>query len=64
MKRLINNETFILIAFIVIVIAVIFGIWFLTYRIDKYNCEKNGGIYVYEFMSESKGSKCHFKGEK
>lgn len=64
MKKIFNNETFILISFIIIVILAILGIWYLTYRIDKHNCETKGGIYVYEINGESKGSKCHFKGGK
>lgn len=64
MKKLFNNETFILIIGIFILLSLVFGLWYLTYRIDKHNCEKKGGIYVYELNSESKGSKCHFKGGK
>ena len=38
-------------------ILVIFGF----YNINKINCEKQGGVYIFEFGN--KGSMCHFKND-
>ena len=43
-----------------LILAVIIGI--SIYSVDKRNCEKKGGIYIWEWHSE--GSKCHLKGDK
>ena len=29
---------------------------------DKHTCEKNGGVYIWEWSSY--GNKCHYKGDK
>lgn len=57
MKRLFENETFILSTIIIGVLAVFLGIYYLVYRIDKYNCENKGGTYIWEINSH--GNKCH-----
>lgn len=42
-------------------IGTILGIvlFLMFYNINKTNCEKQGGVYIFEFGS--KGSMCHFK---
>ena len=48
------------ISYIIAILLVIIFI-FVLYKIDKTNCEKQGGIYIWEW--NSKGTKCHFKND-
>lgn len=45
------------------IITILFAILiiFAFYKIDKTNCEKQGGIYIWEW--NSRGTKCHFKND-
>lgn len=51
------DKDYIYIALLIIGIIIAISITF----IDKSNCEKKGGIYIWEWGSE--GTKCHIKGE-
>lgn len=48
------------ISYIIVILFVILFI-FVFYKIDKKNCEKQGGIYIWEWNSKS--TKCHFKND-
>lgn len=45
----------------VILALIIFGINYVFIKIDKNNCEKNGGVYIWSFNEYE--TKCHIKGE-
>ena len=45
---------------IIVLILFVAMIWLVVYKLDKARCEKNGGVYIWEY---SDGSKCHLKGE-
>lgn len=53
-----KNSGEFMIAIFVIIIVVLFNL-FIIHR-DSKRCEKNGGIYIWEY---NEGTKCHIKGE-
>ena len=44
-----------------IMIIIVAFMLFIFYRIDKHNCEKHNGIYIWEINSY--GNKCHYKND-
>ena len=52
-----DNAEFIIGIFMIIVIVLYY---LFTIHLDAKRCEKNGGIYIWEF---NEGTKCHLKGE-
>ena len=56
------NKTFGIYLTIIGLLLFSIGICTLIYNLDKINCEKNGGVYIWEF--NSRGNKCHYKGDK
>ena len=61
MKKIFENEIVITITMYSIILLIVFGIIFITAKIDKNRCEKNGGKYIWEW---SNASKCHLPSDK
>jgi len=52
-----DSADFIIGIFMIIIVALFY---LFTINRDAKRCEKNGGIYIWEF---NEGTKCHIKGE-
>lgn len=61
MKKIFENEIVITITMYAIILLITFGIIFITAKVDKSICEKNGGKYIWEW---SYSSKCHLPSDK
>ena len=57
-KRFFMNEEVIAIFSIIVMFIIAYGIIFLMRNADQKRCEKNGGVYIWEW---SHGSKCHLE---
>ena len=55
-----ENKNSIEIIGIIVILLLAVMIRLVGHKFDKVRCEKNGGVYIWEY---SDGSKCHLKGE-
>lgn len=46
----------------IIILFIVLGFIFVIIKIDKTNCEKNGGVYIWSFNKYE--TKCHLGGNK